>query len=1666
MKKKTCLLLAVILTITMLPISALATTTPKPTTPEGIDKYAVAYQTELESIMLLQNKTRSDGSKLMLPLNKTSDRIAIFGRGRNNNITGSTGSGTVAGAFSYTFLEGLSEIQANNIDNVATSGNWTTNTEYPGKWGTSQQSGTGWNRSSPIQAAEQKYADATVATSAVQAKTAVVFLLRQVGTEEMDRASNPPQPSDWYLNPSELTMLAQVANSFDDIIIVASTAGSFDMTWTDFKWMQAGSTDYYTTNGMYNGAKIADASAYASKIKAVVWSYGSGGHYGLALAQLMYGDESFSAKLADTITYDWYDHFSSKNFGGAQNYSNNGAGISFGNGANMGTINGPLDPVTIYQEDVYLGHRYFDTFMGNRPAGEDPVLFPFGFGLTYANFAFSNMSIAYASETVTVNARITNTAGLTGKEVMEVYVSSPNDKTLDQPYQKLVGYAKTGKLAEGAGETLSVKVPINYIASYDESRAAYVLEEGNYIIRVGNSSRNTAVAGILNVSNGGQPIIVEQLKNRVTLNDGGSSTNKAEYDAVRLNSKTTTSVTLKRWDGTTITLPVGSLSGPVTGGNTVTIGASQVATSNKAADVPAYVPGTAPADKAYTLQAVKNGTISLRDFAAQMTEDELVPFLSGGTNTGPAQTYSDDTSISLMNTANALSKPNTSNARVGGAGSSRGIQRLGIPSLTYADGSAGISISAAIATALGTDRNPGYARAAGIACTWNPELQYDWGVAMGKEMLRINVDILLAPSINLHRNPLNGRNTEYYSEEPFLSGSIAANVAVGVADQGVTVCLKHFAGNDQEQYRRGFHTAASVAAGTSKDAINSIMSERALREVTLRPFEMAVKTGKVRNVMSAFNKINGQFAAASDDILTNILRGEWGFNGYVVCDWGDFDEIAHAADEMRTGNDMIMSGTHNRYSIPNQIWNGLRGIADYDGLPADPPRGAVHPLTRADLERNAFNVLSTILQSPHSFDADGKYNTGILNGTIQHQVKRNLSIQTTRLPTAIVGLDYRTIKVNPLLAAGNEGTSSYTFTVDPGSQSQLPAGMTLLGNGFIAGAPAAGTAGTYNVTFRVTDGEGNFVTKALSLTVRNIVLTTTSIGQFRLGVPFDQTIGVNAGGPVAFSVVGTLPTGISLDAETGRLSGNVAASDVGRTFNFAIRATASAGADEIICSTIVRDYIDVVTTPSNNGITLINGATSPTIATSATRGISGDAFVNSLVGALPTGMSFSTANRNITGTPREEGIFPVTIVVSLSTNPEITVRKEYVIEVVADPDPLTAKILTETLPYGKATVAYSASIVAAGGTGTRSFAIVRDQSSPGLPASLAITSAGVLSFTPGLNDSGLYKIAIRYTMGTQSVIKVFDLYIDGALAAEPVTCSTLTAYLGKPFVLPISVSGGFAGDYFFELDTDMGDALPAGLTFVDNGDFTAMITGAPAPGTRGEYDIAIYVNETFAGSPVDTVIYYKLVVTPDTSGIDLTTAGIYAQKNYSSGKLAYAITLRNEFNGTNQICVTAQFDAGALAFAGSELGLPGSSLAGESYDAATGAYSAWIIIPQQGVLTAVATEKEILKVIFDVVSPGADITGAVTGATVTEVLSSSEAEVIECVLEPAAATTYYAPYDMNGDGKVTLEDISLIIFSYYGAIAGDSKWAAAQRFDVNGDGVVDIFDLMIIMTYI
>ena len=1399
-------------------------TEPEPVTDMGKRHFALAKQTELESMVLLENKDS------ILPLNKSiQNNIAVFGNGALVPTNGSSGSGTAAGAFTYNLYEGLNAIGVHYDetlfnqyrDNITvTSGfgvsmkvNHHWNTSDTAKWGHPRFSNSGWNRSSPIATPELDLPDNMVASAAESGsdKTAVVYLTRGVGTEEMDRFD---QPSDWYLNPSEYTLLKQVTREFDKVIIVLNTSGSMDLSWMDFNWLS--DDPDYNEGGTINRK---DAKAFADKIKALIISYGSGSYHGLVMAELLYGDADFSGKLADSMTKT-YDQQPTKDNFHYRTYADKGL-----NYRDFNSINGQNDPVYLYQEGIFTGYRYFDTFAA------DAVLYPFGYGLTYNTYKFDNYKVEADQnrDVITVSATISNTSGNkslpAGKEVMEVYLSAPEGK-LEQPYQRLLDYNKTQYLDQGSAETVQVEIPVSDLAAYDESKAAYILEAGDYMIRVGNSSRNTHIAGVITVED---EITVEQLSNKLTLNGAdptGQADNKAVYNAIRFSTKAK-----RPADPAAYGYINPNDRKELKKAKTIVINHNFIAFKDNSGNSTSFTAGTAPADHVATLTAVRKGEIGIPDFVAQMTKDELVNFLSGGYGARNSdQYYSDDPALQINN----LSSKDAAKGWMGGAGSSRNIRRLGIPSVTYADGSAGIPIRADNAKLLGIDQNPGFARAAGMACTWNPELQYQWGKAIGEEMRAINVDIWLAPSINLHRNPLNGRNTEYYSEDPVLSGRIAARVAAGVAENGVTVCLKHFAGNDQEWFRRGLHTPASDALDISKDAANTIESERALREIALKPFEMAVKSGHVMCVMSAFNKLNGKYCAASSELLTDILRGEWHYKGYVVTDWGDFDEIPHAADEMRAGNDMIMSGFHNRFSIPDQIYQNV--VASYTGEP--------HTVSLDQLRRNAAHVLNTILFSRNAFDDNNNYN-------LERQISNKLEILTTQLPVAIVGMDYAKVKVNPVVVTGSEGTTQYIFSLaDPGEL--LPRSLVLHGNGTITGTPAAEDLGKYNLVIRVEDDQGNTATKPLELEVAFLSLATADIPVGRLEMDYsNQFEGFKMLGgksPYVFELIqGPLPDGLQLSAD-GRISG---IPEQKGEFPVLVRVTDSQN------NTVEKDYTlkveDVINVALSPGSPMTGATTGNniTIGISANRTGFNDAYEYRLIDAPGwVGLSSNWFGTSITGTPLQPGTYHFKLQVSVTGSP-VSIEVPYTITVNETQASSTLQITTEQLGDGMVNVPYSQTVSASGGTGTRSFELTGEAENLD---GLSVSADGTITWTPAGQDYGYHTLEIDAKDQEGHIAsKRFEIYIRGGITVDPPNGTELQATANKEFSQRISGSGGTVESYHYVL-SDKGDQLPVGLTF-NNG----LISGKPAPGTAGDYNLVIRASEN-GGSFSGTEVKYHLKV--------------------------------------------------------------------------------------------------------------------------------------------------------------------------------------------------------------
>ena len=1368
-----------------------ATTGPVGTTDMSIANTKLAKQMELESIVLAQNENS------VFPL-RTDKPVAVFGNGQIKPSTGGSGSGAANGAYTTNFLDGMDklgmeaypELRAYYEAHVSQSGNvthgWDTAKEAPDEWGTPVYSGTGFSMTAGVATPEVKLDDGEVkdgglvARAAEACDTAVVFLTRTTGSEEMDRIQ---QPGDWYLNHSEKVLLEQVSDKFDKVAVIMSVNGSMDMSWVK----------EYGVDG-------------------VMISYAGGSQNGYALAELAFGYANPSGKLADTITETYEEHPTVDSFG-YTSYAD--AGLDF---AKNNSAFGPQDPVSLYTTGIFEGHRYFDTF------GKD-VLYPFGSGLSYSEFAFEdmNVSVKEGAKELTVEVTVANVTenpeSVPGKEVAEVYVSAP-EGDLEQPYQKLIDFEKTELLASGESQEITFNIPLEDFASYDEEQAAYVLEPGDYYIRVGGSSRSTHVAGCFRVE---EELLVEQLSNELVMSEDA----KALFEEKALTTKDAKPIT---YEGEKEEMAAAREAA-------VTVDASNIDAKTQAPQLEETVVEELPEDApVYKYSAVVDGTISLPEFVSQMTQDELVMFCSGGATAGIETYYADDSGIRIDNVGTKA------NIGTSGAGQSRTVERLAIPSMIYADGSAGISYNAS--ESLGLDKNVGWPRAAAVACIWNKDLLKEFGEAVGEEMVAINVDIWLAPSINLHRNPLNGRNNEYYSEDPILSGITAATVATGVNESGVTVCLKHYAGNDQEWYRRGLQNETTLEKGTSLDAMNVISTERALREVTLKPFEMAVKTGAVTNVMSAFNKLNGQYCAASEELLIDILRGEWGFDGFVVTDWGDLDTIADPDLEMAGGNDVIMSGKHVMYRIPDKIVEGL---------------GEKGTVTIEDMQRNAYHFLRAIGQSALSTMED------------KHQYAETLEIRTTELPLAKVNREYAERKVNPLIAAGGEGTS-YSFSVAQDSKDQLPEGLTLLPNGRITGKAAEGQQGVYGITFQVTDNEGAVAVKELQLTVEGeleIVPEALPIArqnqEYRVELEAKDADGNKIAGAV-YHTEDPLPNGITL-SEDGVLSGSSQEAEP-KQFDIDVQVTAPDGKNGTAHYTLHTIVKSVEVSLEELSHAELN--TSYTCDLQAEGGLAPYTWK---VKDLPSGFALSGSSIKsgnlmfglffIPGVVPEsaEGKYEITLIVTDALGESST---RVVPLVVGDPsESQELQIVTGSLEMGNANETYpTVQLKAANAQGDVKFSV--DASGDPLPNGLELSEDGKLEGTLASDSSGVYQIVIRVEDGVASVTKTFQLFVKGRLDSDPMPFSVFTAKEGKAFAQEIkALNGPFSTDYTYKLAANS-DALPEGLSLTEK-NFMGIISGTPAAGTAGTYNLYLELDtQTFAGNPVTSIVPYTLIIKENT----------------------------------------------------------------------------------------------------------------------------------------------------------------------------------------------------------
>lgn len=802
-----------------------------------MDHTTLARQIPEESAVLLKNEG-------LLPF-APGQKVAVFGRAQLEPVLSGNGSGATYGHGAGNFLTALEHeglVPVGSLKETYARLVEEDKKNLPPEMDFSQMkhvvaSGLMYEIFGKYQPTPREFSlpEDLLDQAAAETDTALWIVGRKSGGEECDRHLE----NDFTLSQEEEALLREVCARFQKVAVVLNVNGVIDLSWVEKH----------------------------PQVKALLFLGIPGQEGAAALARLLTGKANPSGKLAFTIAKRYEDYPACRNFSWDKGHPETILTYE-----DYGLIPPPTKgeflhrPVTVYREGIYPGYRYFDAF------GKEP-LFPFGFGLSYTEFRWTASNLEKQPEGAAVRIAVQNVGSRPGKEALQLYIS-PTGTSSEQPAQALKAFAKTGLLAPGGEEELVLTVPWRELATYQEAKAAWVIEAGTYLLRVGNSSCATQIVGTVQVD---KDILVEQASNRLPMDPAYA----AQVDF------------LHRQPPAAPVLEKGLPCLVVT-----------------AQDVSCWETPAVP--------ALDCSRLSDRQLAALCVGyGPGIPFSAFLDVPDPDTIFESDGSPVAVN-----DHPEGVDGYVSPA-----IPEEGIHSVYYKDGPAGIGETAWPSEML-------------MACSFDQDLLQAFGSAVAEECQSQGVDVWLAPALNLHRHPLGGRNFEYYSEDPFLAGACACAVTKGVQERHpVLVCAKHFAANEQETYRRG--SAKQENGKFSFDAVDSILSERALRELYLKPFEMVVKDASLRCIMTSFNKINGTFAGGSKDLCTHILREEWGFDGTVVTDWGDMDIVVDGADAVAAGNDVVMPGGP---PVIDQILKGLE-------------EGRV---TRQDLEQAVGHLLSML----------------------------------------------------------------------------------------------------------------------------------------------------------------------------------------------------------------------------------------------------------------------------------------------------------------------------------------------------------------------------------------------------------------------------------------------------------------------------------------------------------------------------------------------------------------------------------------------------------------------------------------------------------------------------------------------------------------------------------
>ena len=610
---------------------------------------------------------------------------------------------------------------------------------------------------------------ASIAMAKAKSDTAIIVISRVSG----EFADNRPDKNFYYLTDAERELIRTVSAAFPKTVAIINSGYPIELGWIQ-----------------------------EFGIDAVIYTGFGGQSTAYALMEILDGRCNPSGKLPDSFPWDYYDHPAAHNFPNLKAEAPQPKDVAFGTHI-------------YYEEDIYVGYRYYDTF-GKETA------FCFGHGLSFTDFTLSRTQPVWDGEQVTISVTVTNTGKRPGKEVVQLYIAAPDGK-LEKLRRVLAAFEKTKLLAPGESETLRITADKHTFASFSEEETAFLLEQGSYGVYVGNSLDNSRLAGeftleadviLRKVHPIGLP--VEDFK-RITKAD---PTIAAATRRVGLEERIGVPAPRPKWDPEPL---------------------------------PRYT------GKRISFPELKKDPALLERFVAQMTDKELCKLnVCGGANW-----Y-----LPWQN---------------GAAGKNNRIAKYKIPLFTVSDGNTGLNLK---------KPNIGFPSSASIAATFNKELAYQVGRVIAEESVENGIQLNLGPAQNIHRNILNGRHPEYFSEDPYLSGTMAGMHGKGLEENGCGCCYKHLFCNGSDTARKASH---------------SIVSQRALREIYFKTFEIAKDIQKPSALMTSYNAVNGLYPAENADMQQTLIRNEWNLDSFIMTDWGTYDTV-DPAQMVKAGNAWLTEG--------------------------------------------------------------------------------------------------------------------------------------------------------------------------------------------------------------------------------------------------------------------------------------------------------------------------------------------------------------------------------------------------------------------------------------------------------------------------------------------------------------------------------------------------------------------------------------------------------------------------------------------------------------------------------------------------------------------------------------------------------------------------------------